>query len=490
MTMLSYQFKPGSQAQESPQRQSIVLGQRDIEASLVEKMNSTNETDISSFFFVPTPLTPLYINPDDIEMDAQGMYRLKQGKYLPEGLIPDNKMNSIHTVLARVLTVHAMLKAGIPVTIFCPSEQRAKADGLPGFVDDSQLNRAKRKYPRLLDIRIISQWTYEHNADVMPAACYFNGKQFKAVYATQTNDQRSSNLSWGIDDQDDQFHLALKGLCNERGIDCPLFMAQKRTFDHSLYIFNYWEDRSLWKTLLTVTKQSLGFDKWNDRHKYNNMSAAAFYLGWYDEAERYADLAFQSSDYFGSHPKCRSLYLKSASLRARDRFGEAVQLCENALALYQEAKIDDSRLLAKIYFNLLAAEMDNPNTKLKITDMENLAEKTVDLLNKTHDMVEASRVSIRMCNYYLKLNKIIDAGYQLDDVSTEVKNGFSRVTGHYELAKGRLLVAKGHFNDATISFQRAMEIATELGAGKDFERAQHELNSLQRSLSSSSRCTV
>jgi hypothetical protein len=71
----------------------------------------------AAVFFVPSLLTPMFVNRKHVEKNAASqLFQLKQGpeadKTIPDGLIPQNKLDDpqqLSTVLQRVISINELL---------------------------------------------------------------------------------------------------------------------------------------------------------------------------------------------------------------------------------------------------------------------------------------------------------------------------------------------------------------------------------------------
>ncbi len=208
---------------ESLKRITTVSKQYELEMRLVEKAKKTPNHGIKSLFFVPAALTPLFINPETITVDNDGFHVFIDGHREPEGLVPEkNRAREIlTTVVSRRISLELMLQNGIEVTVMRHSENRPKADGLPGFVDNTELKKIILKYPTLLKFIDISKEIYEQNKD-LPAAVYFDDGSFHAVYSLQMNSPEQPNRPWGIDNENTDFVNPMKAICEQYRIEFPI----------------------------------------------------------------------------------------------------------------------------------------------------------------------------------------------------------------------------------------------------------------------------
>lgn len=177
---------------ESEARKDIVGTQREIEIDVA--LSRADGKLGAAIFFVPTMLTPLYINPDDVFQDSDGLFKLKEGKRLPEGLIPPEKAADpaqLSTVLGRVLSMRDMLEEGLPITVFLVNRGRPRVDNKAENVVWAEGSLIER-YKERLKIVDITKEEYEQNKDSIAAASYLwwdqKGKMREAVFfASQIN---------------------------------------------------------------------------------------------------------------------------------------------------------------------------------------------------------------------------------------------------------------------------------------------------------------
>lgn len=177
---------------EAKARKDIVGTQREIELD-VARSRADGKMG-AAIFFVPTPLTPLFINPDDVFQDSDGLFKLKQGKRMPEGLIPPEKAEEaaqLSTVLGRVLSMRDMLEAGLPITVFLVNSGRPRVDNKAENVVPAQGSLIER-YKERWKIVEMTKEEYDQNKDSIAAASYLwwnqKGNMREAVFfASQIN---------------------------------------------------------------------------------------------------------------------------------------------------------------------------------------------------------------------------------------------------------------------------------------------------------------
>lgn len=157
----------------------------------------------AAVFVVPSLLTPLFISPDAVLFD--GIHKLKEGseQAIPDGLIPEEKMKDpkqLDTVLARVLTVMAMLKAGVNVVVLHVDEERKKADKKMGFVNKKRILELTEQFAKNLLLVPIADADYQNYKDKVCAATYYfdADKTYSiGIDATQINSAVTSQ-NWGV----------------------------------------------------------------------------------------------------------------------------------------------------------------------------------------------------------------------------------------------------------------------------------------------------
>ncbi|MDD3029101.1 MAG: hypothetical protein PHS57_02300 [Alphaproteobacteria bacterium] len=173
---------------EPQKRIEIVGSQYEIEGDVARADKGT----ANATFFLPTMATPFFFNPDDIYQDqGDGLFKLKEGAKVPDGLMPLEKANDpaqLSTVLARVLSVQAMFDAGVSITIVAVNAGRPRVDDpttnvLPA--DGSLLERYSGQFKTLL----IAEKGYDRIKDSVGAANYEwlskGTRQFAAFFASQ-----------------------------------------------------------------------------------------------------------------------------------------------------------------------------------------------------------------------------------------------------------------------------------------------------------------
>ncbi len=215
-------------------RTENVNRQREIEVEVI----ASGKGD--ALFFVPTPLTPFYIDPNAVTQNAEGLYVLKEGYFIPDGLIPTEKQNNpaqLSTVLGRVLTVVDMLKKGIDVTVFCTTSDRPKADGKSGHVEPAHFKALQKQFSNLHIVTIPSE-KYASLKDTLPAATYFFKDQIVSVYSQQIRETFDPNRKWGVDDQNRAFIEQMRTLCQSTQIHFPLDKSTKTNTPLRLSMIN------------------------------------------------------------------------------------------------------------------------------------------------------------------------------------------------------------------------------------------------------------
>lgn len=202
-------------------RIAIVGEQRLIEESL---------TMGSAIFVVQDMLTPLFISDEHVWLDAaDGLYKLKNDDkaLIPDGLIPEEKLKDpkqLSTVLGRVLSVPAMLKSGVKITVIHVNTHRPKADKKPGLVDATNIAKLKEKY-RNLHFQIIPQATYDHYKTKVCAATYCDEQSGEKVFTGIDASQINSTISqhdWGVKKGDEKVEdkvSSLNHLLNEFSLE-------------------------------------------------------------------------------------------------------------------------------------------------------------------------------------------------------------------------------------------------------------------------------
>ena|SRR3990167_8810690 len=154
----------------APQNRLDVLNaQHGIELQVAQS------TDALAVFFVPVLPTPLYIDPEAIIQNPDGLFVLKPGfeNAIPDGLIPAEKQSDplqLSTVLARVISMHQMLANGVKMMVLYVNPQRPKADHKAGFVDDAQIKSVIARTQ--LKLVSISDEIYTANKTQICAATY------------------------------------------------------------------------------------------------------------------------------------------------------------------------------------------------------------------------------------------------------------------------------------------------------------------------------
>lgn len=139
-------------------------------------------------FFVPSMLTPLFINPDDIEFDPQdNLFKLKPGKTLPKGLIPADKASNpaeLSAVLGRAVSIQKMLKSGVKITVLIEKQDRSQVGNATENVDDTQIKLIQEKYPNFR-VYVLPEGVYEENKNGICAATYFKENRIVGIRASQ-----------------------------------------------------------------------------------------------------------------------------------------------------------------------------------------------------------------------------------------------------------------------------------------------------------------
>jgi len=208
-----------------PQKRIEIVGivQRKVEFAVAKAKKA------AAVFFVPTMLTPLYLNPDDVFLDNKdGLYKLKNfnpddivcvgedankkktyqlapgvastsmAAFLGE-LMPLEKAKDpaqLSTVLGRVISMHEMLEAGVPVAILTTNMGRPKLnnpDALVEVLPGSVLARHDNRITRV----VISDGLYKLLKDKIAAATYKllneNGAERTVnIFASQINAANST----------------------------------------------------------------------------------------------------------------------------------------------------------------------------------------------------------------------------------------------------------------------------------------------------------
>jgi|GEM_PF-4851286 hypothetical protein len=155
---------------DEPQKRIEIVGsQYEIELEVAKALRA------AVVFFVPTMLTPLFFNPDDIYFDEKDkLFKLGDGVEVPTGLMPPEKANDpaqLSTVLARVKPMWKMMKKiNIFITIVTANMERPQignkeADVIP-------MRNALLKHKDWMNIIRIDQEWFNENKEQIPAASY------------------------------------------------------------------------------------------------------------------------------------------------------------------------------------------------------------------------------------------------------------------------------------------------------------------------------
>ncbi len=178
-----------AQHRDEPQsRKKIVGKQHEFELHLVLDTNGR------AVFFVPSPLTPLYINPEAVQFNEQSsLYELKPDHKdaIPEGLIPEEKLKDptqLSTVLGRVLSLWELRENSVIIFYF---KDRIYDEGRKK-VDDSQLKTFlnKRKNYKLIEIAedVYNEFKLKNLSEATYAYSDKNRALIRAcIYAVQIN---------------------------------------------------------------------------------------------------------------------------------------------------------------------------------------------------------------------------------------------------------------------------------------------------------------
>lgn len=211
-------------------RIAVVGEQRSIEESLIKG---------SAIFVVQDMLTPLFISDEHVWLDAaDGLYKLKNDDkgFIPNGLIPEEKLNDpkqLSTVLGRVLSMCAMLKNGVEITVIHVNMDRPKADKKGGFVDATNISSLKKAHSNL-HFQIVPQATYDDYKTKVCAATYCDEqsgeKVFTGIDASQINSTKSQH-DWGkkVNEQVENKISSLNDLLNDVGLQ-PIFESTSYKF--------------------------------------------------------------------------------------------------------------------------------------------------------------------------------------------------------------------------------------------------------------------
>ncbi len=180
-----------------------------------------------------------------------------------------------------------------------------------------------------------------------------------------------------------------------------------------------------------------------------------------------------------------SLYKLSAAIRGnagsvsdsqaqRRLFEEARSLAANALILYQESRVEDPFLKAKILFNAGAAECD---------DVEGDCKKGVAMYEEALTLFETfkgefyadyrQRLLIRLGKAYFLQNNLNRTQIIVDQLESQLLE--KRTGMHLRYLKAQLLIAKGLREEALQEARIGLQDGIELDAKADIARFQNFL---------------
>ncbi len=209
------------------------------------------------------------------------------------------------------------------------------------------------------------------------------------------------------------------------------------------------------------------------------------YLKTVEHADRCRALAHCTAD---EKLLVRSMYLQSAAYRALagqakgdDQdflFSRAAISGQDALKAYHDRKISDDNLLGKVYFNLGAAESDNPKGNL-----EQASKHYIDALTSFRQAQSSDdivRATVRLAKVRLLQDQPKEAEKLVTEVRPQVRA--ERDLMHLEYLRAQIAQSQGSSKEAVFLAGQALSRAKKLGAQADEQRFQHFIDSTQKSL--------
>lgn len=199
---------------------------------------------------------------------------------------------------------------------------------------------------------------------------------------------------------------------------------------------------------------------------HGHLASSYFYLGDFEEVEHHANHCYKFACKSGDkNEQAHGLYLLSAAARSRGEFEQARIFARKGLPLAE------GEMKAKVYFNLGAAEADDPDGNLE--EAENAYKEARDLFECPEDQ---QRTSIRLGKIYLLKGDLDEAERVVEALLPLIQ--CDRISMHSEYLSAQIEKARGNPEEARNFAAHALEKAERLGAKKDIERLQNFLNAL------------
>jgi 8-oxo-dGTP diphosphatase len=205
------------------------------------------------------------------------------------------------------------------------------------------------------------------------------------------------------------------------------------------------------------------------------LASTAFYQGDYLKALEYANCCHQLSEQFQDCSLLvRALYLQSAVHRALARttnckiseqllYSHAIKIAQEALRVYEENGLDNPNLKGKIYFNLGAAEADNPRGDLSQASIHYF--RAWGCFQSAHAIDDVIATQIRLGKVYL----LQEEPATVEQIIREVRSYASseRLNMQIDSLESQLKFAIGDDLSAIEIAKIGMDRAEKLGAKED-----------------------
>lgn len=238
-----------------------------------------------------------------------------------------------------------------------------------------------------------------------------------------------------------------------------------------------------WKEIIDIGLQALQ-DAKNDNQKNQEASISAsltsayFYMGEYEQALVHSKRCRELSEKF-SNPQLliKSFYLESAILRTlapkqiteKEKkwfYNEALSLAQDALKKYYWHQLNDLLLKGKIFFNLGAAHLDNPEGKIK--DAELFFTKALDFFLEAGKEDEILRTRLRLVKVMLLQQKYASAEDTLIGIRAMANS--QRILMHTDYLEAQFFLKVKNMEKFFLTVRTGLSRAQCLSAKEDEQR--------------------
>jgi tetratricopeptide (TPR) repeat protein len=284
-------------------------------------------------------------------------------------------------------------------------------------------------------------------------------------------------------------------------LTCSCFCFSQTDEEHLSVIEKYFDNFNIlrkkdrWEEIISLGTKALESAQEMGKKKEQakicaQLTSVNFYQGNYLQALEFVSRCHLMSEEFEDPTLfIRALYLESAIYRAfagkstqdqerQQLYLQAVQAAEEAARSYSKSKLNNLKLLGKIYFNLGAAHADNPKGSLDQAEVSYLtAMQSFKSVNEIDDFV---RADIRLAKVYVIQKKYEAAQEILNEIRNQVYT--ERIAMHADFLEAQLNLAINNNLKAIEIARKGLERAEALGAKEDYLRINSLISEVESSV--------